>query len=184
MALVQVLEDHPAPVVHERSQGNFVSEIPWYNEEPDCFVICCSDHRFEQQVRDLIRHLGFERPHIVQVPSGVTLTLPLTSSFGFLSKAIDKVIDGVIEMKKVKTMICIGHQDCGAYKMTGKNSLINTVVRYATGKSVVELQHKHLSQAAHRIRLSFHVLKVRVFFASVVGEGEKRHVEFEEIPAK
>lgn len=162
------------------SNVKFTSQIPWRNAEPDCLVICCSDHRFEQQTRDFLKHLGFERPHMLQVPSGPVLTLPLTSAFGFLSKAVDKIVDKIIELKKPKTIICIGHQDCGAYK-AGHVHLVDVAVKKLTGDSVAELQHSHLAQAAKRIKLAAHGATVRSFFAGIVGEREAARVSFEEV---
>ncbi len=161
----------------------FTSPIPWRDLEPDCLVICCSDHRFEQQTRDLLTHLGYERPHMLQIPSGPVLTLPLVSAFGFLSKAIDKIVEKIIELKKVKEIVCIGHKDCGAYK-AGQVHLVDLVVKRLTGGSVEELQHSHLAQAARRIKQTTRNANVRAFYANTVGEGDAARVSFEEIPVK
>lgn len=164
-------------------ERKFTSDIPWLDLEPDCLVICCSDHRFEKQTREFLKHLGYERPHMLQVPSGPVMTLPLVSAFGFLSKATDKIVEKIVELKKVRTVICIGHHDCGAYKV-GSVHLVNIAVRHVTGNSVEELQHEHLSQAARRIKLAVRGADVRAFFAGITGAGEKARVEFKEVPVK
>ena len=165
------------------ANGPFVSDVPWNNLEPDCLVICCSDHRFEAQTRQLLQHLGFKRPHMLQVPSGPVLMLPLASAFNFLSNVIDKIVDKIVELQNVRTIICIGHHDCGAYK-AGKVHLVNVVLKRITGGSVEELQHTHLAQAARRIKQTSRDVTVRAFFAAVVGEGPNSRVRFEEIPVK
>jgi len=162
---------------------SFVSEIPWQDDSPDCLIVCCSDHRFERQTRDLALHLNFKRPHVVQIPSGAALTLPLISTFNFLSKAADKIIERVVEMKQVKDIILVGHQDCGAYKGE-KMPLVNNLVRHFTGKTVTDLQREHLAQAARRIRLGIRGVQVRTFFAEVVREGEDSRVRFDEVAVR
>lgn len=171
----------PAPVATDQ-KGDFVSPTPFVDANPDCLVICCSDHRYEQQSRDLARHLGFKHPHVVQFPAGATMTLPLVSAFGFMSKAADKIVEGVVDMKHLETVICVGHSECGAYK-AAKHPLIGTALKFA-GKTVVELQHSHLAQSAKRMRQVLRDVKVRAFFADVVSEGGTKKVKFEEIPVK
>lgn len=169
--------------LEQKPSGPFVSEIPWRNLEPDCLVICCSDHRFEQQTRDLLKHLGYERPHMLQLPSGPVMTLPLAAAFNFLSKAVDKIVEKIVELKKVRTIVCIGHHDCGAYK-AGNIHLVNIAVKRVTGESVEGLQHEHLANAARRIKLAIRGANVRAFFAGVVEEGDNARVRFEEIPVR
>ena len=163
--------------------GPFVSEIQWLDDSPDCLIVSCSDHRFERQSRQLAAHLNFKRPHVVQVPSGAVLSLPLVTAFNFLSKAVDKIIERVVEMKKVSDVILLGHQDCGAYKAE-RMPLVSDVVRRFAGKSIKDLQQEHLAQAAHRIRIGLRQVQVRCFFAEVVGEKERQSVRFIEIPVR
>jgi hypothetical protein len=171
-----------APALESAVEG-FVSDSPWQDIRPDCLVVCCSDHRFEAQTRDLVRHLNFSQPHVLQIPSGAALTLPLASAFNFLSKALDKIIERVVEMKQIQEVILVGHQDCGAYK-TERVPLIATMVKRLTGKSVQDIQRDHLGQAARRIRTGIRDVNVRAFFADVVGEGSERRVRFVEIPPR
>src|SRR5215468_6634878 len=114
---------------------SFVSEIPWENTEPDCLFVCCSDHRFERQIRDLARLLNFRNPHVLQVPSGAVLSLPLAAAFNFLSKAVDKIIERVVVAKQVRDIVLVGHEDCGAYKIE-RMSLVATALKRFTGKTV------------------------------------------------
>ena len=162
-----------------KEAGDFLSSIPFENAEPDCLAVCCSDHRFEHQTRDLLKHLGFSRPHVLQVPSGPVLSLPLASVFNFLSKAMDKIIEKIVELKRVHNVVCVGHADCGAYK-TGKIHLVDAAVKSLTGRDVVQLQHEHLAKAARRIKLAIPSATVRAFYARTEGDM----VVFEEIPVK
>jgi carbonic anhydrase len=162
------------------SAQSFTSELAWQDGPPDCLVVCCSDHRFERQVRDLVLHLNFKQPHILQFPSGAVLTLPLTSAFNFVSKAVDKIVERVVEMKQVREIILVGHHDCGAYKAE-RIPLIAAAVKRLSGKSVHDLQRDHLAQAARRIHLGIRGVRVRAFFADVVGEGDRQRVRFVEV---
>ena len=171
--------DEPAATANDG--GGFVSQVAWLDTPPDCLVICCSDHRFEQQTRDLVRQLGFKQPHVVQLPSGATMTLPLVSAFGFMSKAVDKIVEGVVDMKHLDVVLCVGHSECGAYK-AAKHPLIGTALKFY-GKTVVELQHSHLAQAAKRMRHVLRGVTVRAFFADVISEGGVKKVKFEEVKA-
>src|SRR5215813_11500932 len=111
---------------------SLLSEIPWEDTQPDCMVVCCSDHRFERQTRDLARLLNFKNPHVLQVPSGAVLSLPLAAAFNFLSKAVDKIIERVVDAKSVREIILVGHEDCGAYKIE-RMSLVATTLKRLTG---------------------------------------------------
>jgi carbonic anhydrase len=164
----------------QQQPETFTSTLAWQNAEPDCLVICCSDHRFEQQTRDLAHHLNFKNPHVLQMPSGAVLTLPLATAINFLSKATDRIIERIVEMKRVKDIILVGHHDCGAYKVE-RVSLINTVIKQFTGKTIHDLQREHLAQAARRLHLGLRGVRVRAFFADVVTDGNESRVRFEEV---
>ncbi len=166
------------------SAKSFMAQAPWLDAEPDCLVVSCSDHRFEQQNRELARHLGFPKPHVVQLPGGAALTLPLVSVIGFLSKAVDKIIERVVEMKNVKTIICISHVGCGAYKTDGRSPLMGGIVKQLTGKTVAQVQQEHIASAARRIKMAIPGTRVRSFFADVVTEGDIKRVKYEEIPVR
>jgi carbonic anhydrase len=158
----------------------FTSEIPWTDDAPDCLIVCCSDHRFESHIRDLAEHLGFKRPHVLQVPSGAALTLPLAAAFNFVSKAADKMVERIVEMKQLRDVILVGHHDCGAYKAE-RIPLIAAAVRRLSGKSLHDLQQEHLAQAARRIHLGIRGVRVRAFFADVAREGAQQRVQFIEL---
>ena len=68
----------PSPAVAEpgdaRAASEFTSTIPFADDEPDCLVISCSDHRFREHVRELLAALGLKRPHLIAVPGGVLLS--------------------------------------------------------------------------------------------------------------
>ena len=164
------------------SSSTFVSHTKWVDDEPDCLVVCCSDHRFEEQTRELAHHLGFTRPHTIQLPSGPSLALTLVASFGFLSKAMDKIVEKAVEMKQAtaKEIICVAHHDCGAYKSIGKVPILTFTVRRLTGGSVHDLQREHLVKAARKIAHATH-MPVRAFFADVVDEADGKQVRFTEV---
>ena len=166
----------------QRSES-FISDVPWQDSPPDCLIICCSDHRFEQHIRDLAHHLNFKQPHVLQIPSGAVLSLPLASAFNFLSKAADKIIERIVEMKQVRDVILVAHHDCGAYKAE-KVPLVTNIIKRYTGKTIHDLQREHLAQAAHRIRLGLRGVRVRAFFADVVSEENSSRVRFDEVPVR
>src|SRR5262245_30490813 len=161
----------------------FSSQIPWEDSEPDCLIVCCSDHRFERQTRDLASHLNFKKPHVLQFPSGAVLSLPLISSINFLSKAADRLIERVVEMKRVRDIILVAHHDCGAYKAERVPLLNNLIQRY-TGKTIHDLQREHLMQAARRLRLGLRGVRVRAFFADVASAENQQLVRFTEVPSQ
>jgi carbonic anhydrase len=165
----------------EAQSGTFISDQSWQDTQPDCLVVCCSDHRFEPQTRDLVLHLNFKHPHVLQIPSGAVLSLPLLSSINFLSKAADRMIERIVEMKHVRDILIVAHHDCGAYKAERVPLLNNLVQRY-TGKAIQDLQREHLAQAARRLKLGLRGVRVRAFFADVVREGEQSRVRFTEVP--
>jgi carbonic anhydrase len=164
------------------NSSTFVSPTRWVDDEPDCLVISCSDHRFEEQTRELAHHLGFARPHTIQMPSGPALALTLVASLGFLSKAMDKIVEKAVEMKQAtaKEIICIGHQDCGGYKGIGKVPLLSFAARRLTGRSVHDLQREHLAKVARQIARSTG-MPVRAFFADVVDGADGKRVRFTEV---
>ena len=159
---------------------SFTSEIAWQDTAPDCLIVCCSDHRFERQTRDLARFLNFKNPHVLQVPSGAVLTLPLAAAFNFLSKAVDKIIERIVDAKHVHEIILVGHEDCGAYKAE-RMALVASAVKRLTGKTVSDLQREHLAQAAHRIKLGIRGVRVRAFYAAVATENDVKRVKFNEV---
>lgn len=165
----------------ELRENGFTSSVPWKDEDPDCLVIACSDHRFQIQTLDLIHRLGFASPHIVQFPSGITLSLPLIAASGFLSRAADKLVERIIEAKDIKDILCIAHEDCGAYT-SEKFKLLDFAIRRLSGKPIRDIQIEHLQKAARRLRHFLRGVTVRAFFADVVGGQEsQQHVNFKEI---
>jgi len=165
----------------EIARKGFTSSYPWEDKQADCLVIACSDQRFRLQSLDFVKHLGFNNPHVIQFPSGLAAAHPLISVFGFLSKAVDKLLDKAIEATGAKDIICIAHEDCAAYKLE-KVKLIDTTLRKFSGKSVRDIQFEHLQKAARRLQLALRGINVRTFYADVVESGSESHVNFKEIP--
>lgn len=159
----------------------YISPASWVDGAPDCLVVCCSDHRFERHIRSLVEHLGFRRPHVLQFPSGAALSLPLVSAFNFISKAVDKIIERVVEIKHVQDVVLVAHEDCGAYKAE-RVPLVTTMLKRVTGKTVSDIQREHLAQAGRRITLGLRGgVRVRSFYAEVQGPAEDRRVRFVEV---
>lgn len=179
---VQTPDVPPVPLTEEelREKG-FTSSVPWEDEEPDCLGIACSDHRFRFQTLELLRRLGFTNPHMVQFPSGITLSLPLVAATGFLSKAADKFVERIIDSKGITDVICISHEHCGAYGLE-KIKLLNFATRRFSGKSIRDIQIDHLRKAGRRLQTTLRGIRVRAFFADVVGaDSGEQHVNFKEI---
>lgn len=166
----------------QRNNPEFVSGVPFHDTQPDCLIVCCSDHRFEEQNRELARHLGFKHPHVVQIPGGVALTLPLATTLNFISKAIDRIIERIVAMKNPKSVILIAHHDCGAYKADhGKHPLVESVVKHLLKKDASELQQDHLGQAAKRLKLALNGTPVRAFYAGVREDLGVQKVAYSEV---
>jgi len=159
----------------------FTSSIPFeVHAESDCLVICCSDHRFQQQNIEFLRALGYRSPEVLQFPSGVSLAHSMVASVNFLSKAVEKLIDKAVELTGVDTVVCIAHEDCGGYK-AGRVRLIGKLTQRMSGKSVEEIQHDHLVDAVSFLQRYLRKVRVRAFFADIVdGEGGPR-VSYREV---
>jgi carbonic anhydrase len=171
----------PSPAVVEsgavRATSEFTSTIPFADDEPDCLVISCSDHRFREQVRELLAALGLKRPHLIAVPGGVLLSSPLLSAVPYLSKTLDHLIERIVDAKALQEIVCIGHQGCGVYK-AGKHKLLDLAVQRLVGRSTTELHIEHLSKAARRLRQTLPRVRVRAYLAEIVEQGSERSVRF------
>lgn len=162
-------------------EEGFTSPVPWRDTPADCLVIACSDQRFQPQTGDFVRRLGFDNPHVIQFPAGLAAAHPLISAFGFLSKAVDKLLEKAIEATGAREILCIAHEDCAAYRLENVKFL-DTTLRKVSGKSVRDLQIDHLRKAARRLQLSLRGTTVRTFFADLDETGAEPRVTFKEIP--
>jgi hypothetical protein len=177
-----LLGDEEATAPDSRAaRGVFTSPTPYRDEKADCLVISCSDRRFRLHTIRLVKHLGFSRPEMIQIPGGIAVSLPLLAAFGFLSKAVDRILEKAVESTGVNEVICIAHEDCGGYRAENVKFL-DTAVRRVTGDSVRDTQIGHLRKAARRLQMGLRQVTVRAFFADVQGEGGEAQVIFEEIP--
>ncbi len=165
------------PSEEELRASGFTSSVPFQDDEPDCLVIACSDHRFREQVREFLAGIGLRRPHLITVPGGVLLSSPLLSAVPYLSKTLDHIVERIIETKGLHEIVCIGHEDCGVYK-AGKNKLVDLAVHRLAGRSMTELHLEHLSKTARRLRQTLPRVRVRAFLAEVVPAGAERQVRF------
>jgi carbonic anhydrase len=105
--------------------------------------------------------------------------LPLLAAFGFLSKAVDRIVEKALEATGVEHVICIAHEDCAGYKAENVRFL-DTAVRKVTGGSIRDTQIAHLRKAARRLQLGLRGMTVRAFFADVSDTADPR-VTFKEI---
>jgi hypothetical protein len=144
----------------------FTSSVEYRDRPADCVVIACSDQRFRLQTLELVRHLGFSNPQLIQIPGGLVVSLPLLAASGFLSKAVDRIVEKALEVSGVETVICVAHEDCGGYRAENVRFL-DTAVRRLTGGSIRETQITHLRKAARRLQLGLRQTTVRAFFADV-----------------
>ncbi|OGY90940.1 MAG: hypothetical protein A3B30_03585 [Candidatus Komeilibacteria bacterium RIFCSPLOWO2_01_FULL_52_15] len=159
-------------------KDGYVSQIPWVDKPADCVVVCCSDHRFEKQNEDFVRALGFTSPHFVQVPSGIAVFHGLVAAAGFLPKAMGLLLDKAQDVTTAKTIIGLGHSDCGSYKL-GSVKIVAEVARRLVGKDVREIQIEHLEQAGRAIALRLGgSAKVRVFYSDVVDTRDGSRVKY------
>jgi len=160
------------------ASAGYTSSIPWKDTEADCVVICCSDSRFEQQNEDFVKSLGFSQPHFMQVPSGVAVFASLVAAAGFLHKGMGLLLKKAIELTGVRTVICIGHDDCGGYR-AGKLRIVQAVARRLADKPVREIQHDHLRKAGRTIaRQLGRNIEVRAFYADLVRGDAGAHVKY------
>lgn len=172
--------DEGAPLSNEDLAGRgFTSSVAYRDEPADCVLITCSDQRFRLQTLELVRHLGYARPHIIQIPGGLVVSLPLLAAFGFLSKAVDRIVEKALEATGVEDVICIAHEDCAGYKAENVRFL-DAAVRKVTGGSIRDTQISHLRKAARRLQLGLRGMTVRAFFADV-SDTPSPQVTFQEV---
>jgi hypothetical protein len=156
----------------------FTSSIPWTDTAADCVVVCCSDPRFEQQNEDFVKALGFSQPHFMQIPSGVAVFASLVAAAGFLHKGMGLLLKKAIDLTGVETVVCIGHEDCGGYKV-GKFKIVQAVSQRLADKPVREIQFDHLNKAGRTIsRQLGRGIDVRVYYADVVQNASGDQVKY------
>ena len=165
----------------ELGRKGFVSSVNWENTSADCVVICCSDPRFEKQNENFVQTLGFSQPHFIQIPSGLAVFTALVAVSGFLHKGMQLLLKKAIELTEVKTVICIGHEDCGGYR-AGRTNIVQTVSRRFSHRSVRELQLDHLQKSGRTVsRQLGRDVSVRVFYADVVNLEGVQRVKYTEL---
>jgi hypothetical protein len=159
-------ESEPPPAGEDLHGRGFTSSVEYRDRPADCVVVACSDQRFRLQTLELVRHLGFSNPQLIQIPGGLVVSLPLLAASGFLSKAVDRIVEKALEVSGVETVICVAHEDCGGYRAENVKFL-DKAVRRLTGGSIRETQITHLRKAARRLQLGLRQTTVRAFFADV-----------------
>lgn len=168
---------HPDSVARE----GFTSTIPWDGRLADVVVLTCSSEKFHDQTEEFIAALGFTNPHIIQVPGGVAMFHSLAVVRGIVAKAMELFLDKAIDLVHVREVICIAHQNCGAYK-AGRITLVGDLTRRLSGKSLTEVQQEHLIKAARDVQSRLgRDIKVRAFFASIDNSSNSARVHFHPI---
>jgi carbonic anhydrase len=162
------------------SNGQYTTSLPWEDVAADCLVITCSDHRFRKHVGELVEALGYKTPHVLSFPSGIAITHPLVSALGFLSKAIDKLVEKAISVTGAKEVVCIAHEDCGVYG-ADKIKLVDMAARHLRGKSIRDIQLDHVMRSTKRLQAALRRSSVRAFYADVEKNGSAQKVTFKPI---
>jgi len=167
----------------ENGDGGYTSPVAWENHGADCVVITCSDQRFREPTLDFLKHMGYENPQVLAVPSGVAIAHSLTAFLGFLSKAMSMLLSKAIEVTGATELICVAHEDCGGYR-AGNVKLIGDITRRLRGKSIREIQMMHLEKAARDLRYTLSGVDLRLFYADVIDTPQGQRVNFSEVPVK
>jgi len=166
-------EPKGATATAEAPAADFKSSVPYATERGDTFVICCVDSRFSRQTEEFLReHLKLEQPTVMAIPGSAAPLLPLV---GFAHKLVKGWLDTLLGKIRPKRIICIAHEDCAAYQMTG-NAILNFMFQHTTGGTVQDLQRKHLKDAKVTFETWFPGVAVDIYYAEVVAEpdGSKR----------
>ena len=160
--------------------GVFTSSTPIMTEATDCIVFSCSDGRFDESNRELMKSLGYKHPHFIQVPGGPSLLHSMVAVINVLPKAMEMLIGKAVDLTNVTEFVCIAHEDCGAYK-AGKIRLIAEIARRFADKPIREVQIEHLEKAGRELELRLHG-DVRLFYADIVEKDGHDYPQYSEIP--
>lgn len=167
----------PAAILRD----GYTCPTPWSGELADVVVICCSSEKYELQNQELVRALGYRMPHFIQVPGGPAVLYGLAAVSGFLTKAMGIFVDKAVDLLDISEVICIAHEDCGAYK-PGRISVIGELTRRLSNKGMKDAQIEHLRKAARDLqgRLG-HGVEVRAFYGHIAESGQQKQIRFEPI---
>jgi len=162
-------------------QAGYTSPIPWTDVPADCVVVCCSDPRFEQQNEDFVRSLAFSQPQFIQVPAGVAVFTSLIAAAGFLHKGMGLLLRKAIDLTGVDTVLCIGHEDCGAYR-AGNYEIVQAFTRRMAKKPIEEVQKDHLARAGRTISRGLGGnVEVRAYYAELTRDSKGGQVSFSHV---
>lgn len=144
-------------------------------------VVCCSSEKYELQHQELVQALGYKMPHFIQVPGGPSVLYGLAVVKGFLAKAMGIFVEKAVDLLKVSEVICIAHEDCGAYK-AGRISVIGQLTHRMSGKSMKDAQIEHLQKAARDLqgRLG-HEVTVYAFYGHIFDKGTQKAIRFDPV---
>jgi len=156
----------------------YTSSIPWTQAPVDCMVVCCCDARFKQQNEEFVEALGYSQPQYILIPSGVAVFASRVAAASFLHKGMGLLLKKAIDLTGVETVVCIGHEDCGGYRV-GKYKIVQAVSRRLADKPVRAIQLDHLEKAGRTIsRQLGRGIDVRVFYADVVQNASGDQVKY------
>lgn len=158
--------------------GEFTSAIPYTGDWGEELIIYCSDPRYREQTHDLLRHLGIVNPAVITIPAGVAPLLPLV---GFAHELIKGLVDLLFSKHRPKRIVVVAHQECAGYG-SAKHPILRLALQQATGRTVEDLQCKHLQEAKGTLRTWFPGVAVVTYFAQVKdGPDGSRQVVFTEV---
>lgn len=145
----------------------YKSTIPWDSSgRANALVVLCSDWQFLHHSEDFLRQgLKLSEYGLVAVPGGVQW-LALPDILPKHNKVARWVTEFLIKSNRFQRVVCIAHEDCGAYQDSGA---LASLAHLATGKSIVEHQLEQLRTVGRHLSQTFHV-QAELYYASV-SEG-------------
>jgi len=153
----------PAPA-ELSAEPAFTSSIPWSIEiKAKSLVILCSDARFVSQSEDFVANaLQVADYDIVALPGGVQW-LALPDVLPKHHKVAKWMTRFMITKHHLDRVICIAHEDCGAYQ---DSKSLASLAFLVTGKSVQQHQLDHLRVVGRRLTQWFGVA-AELYYAAV-----------------
>lgn len=163
------------------ARDGFTAPTRFHPEPADVLVVCCSSEKFELQNQELVAALGYQMPHMIQVPGGPASLYGLAAFKGFLSKAMGMFVDKAIELIGVNKVIIIAHEDCGAYK-SGPTMVLGQLTKRLTGQGMKETQLEHLRKAARELQHRLgHGYELKAYYGNIVEVSKERKIHFEPV---
>ena len=160
-------------VPHElTAEPAFKSDLPWAQApDAECLVLVCGDCHYLPHIdRFILEGLKLANYYIVAVPGGVQW-LALPDILPKHNKVARGLVEFLVKRHNVKRIVCIAHEDCGAYN---DSQVMGAIAHLATGKTVAEHQIDQLRTAGRFLTDTFGVI-VELYYASVAGSEVQFH---------